>query len=389
MKRKFLPYSRQSIDETDIEEVVKVLRSDFVTQGPQRLEFEKDLAAYCKSDHACVLATGSAALHSVCFALGLKEGDEVLVPNNTFTATAACVAHCRARPVLVDSDPGSFHMSLKDMEKKVTSRTRGVIPMHYAGMPLDMKTVREFAVKHRLWVVEDASHAIGAAYEDVRIGNCSYSDAAVFSFHPVKPLCAGEGGAVLTRDKELCRKIEQFANSGITKETKRFVHPELAAPWYAEQHFLGFNFRISEMQCALGRSQLKKIDFFIETRNRIAEYYYELLAGIPAIQLPLGNTEYRVRCAYHLFPVLIDFENTALGRAELMNALRDKGIGTQVHYIPLSLQPYYQQVFGYCKGQLVNSEAVYTQALSLPVSVLMTRNDVEYVCSNLRELLRV
>lgn len=389
MERKFLPYSRQDIDESDIQEVVNVLRSDFVSQGPLRSEFEKGLSAYCGSDHACALATGSAALYSACFALDLKPGDEVLVPNNTFTATAACVAHFGAKPVLVDSGPDSFHMSLEEMREKITPRTRGIIPMHYAGLPLDMKIVRECAAEYGLWVMEDASHAIGATYEDTRIGSCDFSDAAIFSFHPIKPLCAGEGGAVLTNDRELCRRITQFANNGITKDSSHFMRPELAAPWYAEQHFLGFNFRINEMQCALGISQLKRLDVFIDKRNSVAETYYGLLADIPEIRMPLMSAEYRARCAYHLFPVLVDFENTAIGRIELINALREKRIGTQVHYIPLSLQPYYQDTFGYGKGQFPNSEAVYEKALSLPVSTLMTGDDVAYVCETLRGLLKV
>lgn len=387
MERQFLPYSRQSIDESDIKAVEEVLRSDYVTQGPVLHELEKALAEFCKADSACVVATGSAALHAACFVLGVGKDDEVLVPNNTFAATANCIVHCGGRPVFVDSEPGSFHMSIVDMEKKITKRTVGIIPMHYGGMPSEMRRIGDIAKSRRLWIIEDASHAIGAMFEGEPVGSCCYSDVSIFSFHPVKPLCAGEGGALMTNRKDVYQKVRQFANNGITKEVSCFVHPQQASPWYAEMQFLGFNFRITEMQCALGLSQLRKLPSFVKKRNEIAKKYQDLLSGYAEIEMPLSSVAYKAYCAYHLFPVLIHFDQLKKSRTTVMNNLWPKKIGTQVHYIPLSKHPFYQERYCYRDGDFPNSEAVYSQALSLPISVLMENEDVEYVCANfLKEL---
>ena len=388
MTRRFLPYSRQYIDEADIKAVEAVLRSDYVTQGPLLNQFEEALARSCQVQTACVVATGSAALQAACFALDVKRGDEVLVPNNTFVATANCVVHCGGTPVLVDSAPGSFHMSVDDLEKKISDRTVGIIPMHYGGMPADMRRISEIARSRGLWIIEDASHAIGATYDGEPMGSCRYSDITIFSFHPVKPLCAGEGGAIVTNRDDVYHKVRQFANNGITKDPGSLIYPDKAAPEYAEMQILGFNFRITEMQCALGLSQLKKLPSFINRRNAIAKKYYELLSDYKEIEMPLLAVAGRRHCAYHLFPVLIDFAGLKKSRATLMLKLRDKKIGTQVHYIPLSRQPYYQQTFGYREGQFPNSESVYERALSLPVSAMMDEDDVRYVCTVLHELLK-
>ncbi len=380
MERKFLPYSRQCIDESDIKAVVEVLKSDYITQGPVLTEFEKALATFCHVDNACVIANGSAALQSACFALGLSNGDEVLVPNNTFVAGASCVVHCGGIPVFVDSEPGKFHMSISDMEKKITKRTVGIIPMHYGGLPCDMKRISQIAKAKGLWIIEDASHSIGASYEDDPIGNCRYSDIVIFSFHPVKPLCAGEGGAILTNRSDICQKVRKFMNNGITKDSSELLHPENSSLHYAEMHFLGFNYRITEMQCALGLSQLKRLHYFIEKRNAIAKKYYDLLSRYKEIEMPLFSFSYKATCAYHLFPVLIDFVKLKKARSIIMKNLRNKNIGTQVHYIPLSRHLFYQEKYGYCNGALPNSENIYEKALSIPVSVLMNDDDVKYVC---------
>ncbi len=385
MERKFLPYSRQCIDESDIKAVVEVLKSDYITQGPVLPEFEKALAAFCHVDNSCVMANGSAALQSACFALGVSNCDEVLVPNNTFVAGANCVVHCGGIPVFVDNEQGNFHMSITDMEKKITERTVGIIPMHYGGLPCDMKRISQIAKAKGLWIIEDASHAIGATYQEKPVGSCRYSDIVIFSFHPVKPLCAGEGGAILTNRDDLCRKVRQFMNNGVTKNSSEFFYPEKAAPYYAEMQFLGFNYRITEMQCALGLSQLKRLHSFIEKRNTIAKKYRDLLSKYIEIEMPLFSFSYKATSAYHLFPVLINFIELKKSRSIIMKNLRNKNVGTQVHYIPLSIHPFYQKKYGYSNGDLSCSETVYERALSLPISVLMQDDDVEYVCRCLIE----
>ncbi|MFC2156798.1 DegT/DnrJ/EryC1/StrS family aminotransferase [Acidobacteriota bacterium] len=379
----FLPYSRQDIDEQDIKAVVDVLRSDYVTQGPIRGDLEQALSNFCHVDHVSMLSTGSAALHSACFALGVGSGDEVLVPNNTFAATANGVVHCSGKPVFVDSSPDSFHASIVDMEQKITERTVGIIPMHYGGLPCNLEEINKLARLHGLWVLEDAAHAVGASYQGQPIGNCRYGNATIFSFHPIKPLCMGEGGAVTSNDSGLIQKVREFANSGITKEIDQFEHPELSAPWYAEMHSLGFNYRITEMQCALGLSQLGRLETFINKRNELAGHYKDLLSKYDYIQMPLFDYAYEAVCAYHLFPVLIDFSRMKKSRAVVMENLREKNIGTQAHYIPLSHQIYYQKKYGYSHGDLPESEKVFEKSLSLPISVRMNEEDVFYVVENL------
>jgi dTDP-4-amino-4,6-dideoxygalactose transaminase len=376
----FLPYSRQAIDDDDIRAVVEVLRSDLVTQGPVRGRFEAALARQLGSAHVAVLATGSAALHAVCAALGVGPGDEVLVPVNTFVATASCVAWCGGTPVLVDSVAGGVHMSPVDAAAKITRRTVGIIAMHYGGLPCDLAALRALAERHGLWLVEDAAHAIGARTGGRPIGSSAGSAAAVFSFHPVKPVCAGEGGAVATGSAALAARVRQFGASGITKEPGRLRRPERQAPWYAEVQLLGANYRITEMQCALGLSQLGKLDDFVRHRNAVAELYREILAPVAEIGLSLLPVPDDVVCAFHLFPVAVDFEALGRRRAEVMGRLQLRGIGTQVHYVPLAHQPWFQDRYGVREEAYPNANASYARALSLPISARMEDDDVERVC---------
>lgn len=389
MNRSFLPYSRQSIDESDIQAVADVLRSDYVTQGPVVKEFEKAIADFCGCRHTVVLASGSAALHAACHALGVSQGSEVLVPNNTFAATANAVVHCGGRPVFVDSDRGLFHLSQDDLVGRTTDMTVGLIPVHYGGMPCDMKAISGFARSRNLWVIEDATHAMGASYDGSPVGCCRHSDAAVFSFHPVKTLCAGEGGAILTNSDDIEKKVRQFVSGGITKDASCFKHPDAAAPWYAEMHFPGFNFRITEMQSALGLSQLKRLPSFIEKRNAVAKAYCGILGGRQGIEMPLEGPGYSAYCAYHLFPVLIDYAKFGTTRTAVFEFLKGNRIGTQVHYIPLARHPYFQDAYGCRPAEYPNSEDVYGKALSLPISAIMDDGDVEYVCENLFKALNV
>jgi len=379
--RKFLPYGRQTITQEDIDAVIEVLRSDWLTQGPTVDCFEQALAQRLGAKHVVACATGTAALHLAMLALGVGPGDQVVTTPNTFLADANCARYVGADVVFADIDPdtGNIDPSVVAaiLSRDRDRRIKAIIPVHFGGQPVDLPAIQELADAHGAAVVDDACHALGAAYEHHgvkhTVGDGAHSALTVFSFHPVKHVAMGEGGAVATNDDDLADKLRVFRNHGMTREN--FQQPDMALardhrpnPWYYEMQQLGYNFRVTDMQCALGLSQLKRLDWSVRRRNEIARCYQALVAEhFEAGTVEPLHVRESVVHAYHLFVVRIAFARFGVTRAEVMTRLREAGIGTQVHYIPVPLQPYYRKVCGTGPGDFPRAEAYYAQALSLPM----------------------
>ena len=369
-----IPYGRQFIDEEDIKAVIEVLKSDFITQGPLIESFEKKLAEYCGAKYAVVFNSGTSALHGAYFALGLSKGDEFLTSPLTFVATVNAGLYLGARPIFLDIEPDTGNIDVNKIEKYITKKTKLISVVHYAGHPVNMEKVKQIADKYGLKVVEDACHALGAKYKSSKIGSCQYSDATVFSFHPVKHITTGEGGAVLTNREDIYEKLLMFRNHGITKDKEKFLESE-EGDWYYEMHFLGYNYRLTDIQSALGISQLKKLDSFIEKRRRIVEIYNKFFEGNPYFDIPVEK-DYAYH-SYHLYPIRLkdSYKNK---RKEIFQLLRKKKLGVQVHYIPVYLHPYYQKL-GYRKGECPIAEDFYKREISLPIYPSMTEEEIDYV----------
>lgn len=375
---KHIPYGRQSIGKDDIEAAVKVLRSDWITQGPKIREFEEALCGYAGSKYAVAVSSGTAALHVACLAAGIKEGDEVITSPITFAASANCALFCGGRPVFADIREGSVNIDPCEIRKKTGKRTKVIIPVHFAGHPADLEEIRKIAKERGLTVIEDAAHALGAEYKGSKIGSCKYSDMTVFSFHPLKSITTGEGGAVLTNSKALYERLLLYRNHGITKDRDKMEKSE--GPWYYEMHELGFNYRITDFQSAIGISQLKKLDRFVEERRKIASLYSEELSGLDGIILPLEKPY--VRSAWHIYYVRL---RDAKKRGALFHDLQKSNIGLQVHYIPVHLQPYYRKLFGYKEGDYPIAERYYKSAMTLPLFPGLKQNQIKYVVRSLKK----
>lgn len=369
-----IPYSRQFIDKEDIREVIKVLKSDFVTQGPKIPEFEQALADHCGSKFAVVFNSGTSALHGAYFAAGLQKGNEFITSPITFVATANAGLYLGARPIFVDIEMDTGNIDVNKIEAKITKRTRLLVPVHYAGHPVDLARIRTLAKKHNLLVVEDACHALGAKYKGQEIGSCKYSDMTILSFHPVKHITTGEGGAVLTNNKDCYEKLLMFRNHGITKDKSRFtVHDSrLVGDWYYEMQSLGYNYRMTDIQAALGISQLRKLDRFVERRREIADIYKKAFRDNPYFDIP-GEKEYAFS-SYHLYPIRLkdQYKNR---KKEIFSGMRKNGLGVQVHYIPVYLHPYYRDL-GYRKRLCFVAEDFYQREMSLPIFPMLKHNDL-------------
>lgn len=371
-----IPYSRQCIEDDDIQAVIQVLKSDFLTTGPQVEQFERLVAEYTGANYAVAVANGTAALHAACFAADIGPGDEVITSPITFAASANCVLYCGGTPVFADIDPCTYNIDPKDIRNKITSKTKAIIPVHLAGQPCDIDEIHKVAEEYHLTVIEDGAHALGAEYKGKRIG--SLSNMTTFSFHPVKPVTTGEGGIITTDDEKLYQKLIMFRSHGITRDPDLLQKNE--GTWYYEQQSLGYNYRITDIQCALGISQMKKLDRFIKRRRELAQRYHNALQNNTNIIRPyqLEGTNN----GWHLYMVQIQNHN----RREIVEKLWEKGIYVNVHYIPVYKHPYYQKI-GYKDVYCENAENLYERLISLPLYPLLTNSQQDEIIRELTMLL--
>lgn len=383
-----IPYGRQDISQTDLDAVAEVLRSDFLTQGPAIPRFERALADYCGAGHAVAVCNATAALHIACLALELGPGDTLWTVPNTFVASANCALYCGAQVDFVDIDPRTYNMSVSALSAKLEQAEqvghlpKVVVPVHFAGQSCDMREIHALSLRYGFRIIEDASHAVGGRYLDAPVGNCRYSDITVFSFHPVKIITTGEGGLALTNDARLAARLESLRSHGITRDPERMTDAS-EGPWYYQQVELGFNYRMTDMQAALGLSQFTRLDSFIERRHQLAGRYDDLLADLPVITPHQSPDAYS---ALHLYPIQIDRSRTDRSRFEVFSGLREAGIGVNVHYIPVHTQPHYQRL-GFEVGDFPVAESYYGQAISLPLYSALTEAQQDEVVAVLRELL--
>ena len=368
----YIPYGRQWIDEDDIKAVVDVLRSDWLTTGPKVEEFEKEFAHITGAGEAVALSNGTAALHAIMHAIGIGPGDEVIVPPITFVATANAVVFQGGTPVFADVDPGSLLIDPEEVQRRITPRTKAVVAVDYAGQPCNYDALRAMTDRHGITLIADACHSLGARYRGEKVG--TLADMTAFSFHPVKHITAGEGGVVTTNDTKLADKMRRFRNHGIDSDHRQ--RGELGA-WYYEMVDLGYNYRITDFQCALGLSQLRKLPNWLVRRQEIAQQYNKAFSGIQGI-LPLTIAP-EVNHAYHLYVISCCPNGSDTNRGELFAKLHEKGIGANVHYIPVHLHPFYQGRFGYRKGNYPNAENAYERIITLPLFPRMGERDVRRV----------
>ncbi|MBQ2646387.1 MAG: UDP-4-amino-4,6-dideoxy-N-acetyl-beta-L-altrosamine transaminase [Achromobacter sp.] len=382
-----IPYGKQSISDDDIAEVERILRSDWLTQGPDIDAFEKSLAAYCGASQAVAVCNATAALHIACLAVGLGPGDWLWTVPNTFVASANCGRYCGASVDFVDIDPHTYNMSVDALRSKLGQAAaegrlpKVVIPVHFAGQSCDMVQIAALAGQYGFRVIEDASHAVGADYAGQKVGCGAHSDMTVFSFHPVKIMTTAEGGAVLTNDPLLAARLRGLRSHGITRDPV-LMSGEIEGPWYYEQHGLGFNYRITDIQAALGSSQLRRLDIFLERRRALARRYDALLADLPVV-IPL-QAGYG-RSSFHLYPIQLTDAAGAPRRA-VFEGMRERGVGVNVHYIPVHLQPYYRDL-GFTSGMFPVAENYYRRAISLPLYYGLTDAEQDQVVQALRDSL--
>jgi UDP-4-amino-4,6-dideoxy-N-acetyl-beta-L-altrosamine transaminase len=383
-----IPYGKQDITQADIDSVVGVLKSKFLTQGPQVPLFEKIVTDYCGADYGVAVTSATSALHIACLSLGLGEGDWLWTSPNSFVASANCGLYCGANVDFVDIDPKTYNMSVAELEQKLIKAKQKnklpkvVIPVHFAGQSCDMKKIHSLGKEYGFKIIEDASHAIGGKYLDNPIGGCQSSDITVFSFHPVKIVTTAEGGLATTNSKELAEKMQLFRSHGIVRD-KSLMTTKSHGIWYYEQIGLGFNYRMTELQAALGISQMKRLDEFINKRHILQKRYDDLLQYTPVIrpfQLPECHS------ALHLYPILIDIKKIKKSRKQVFNELRKNGIGINVHYIPIHTQPYYQQ-FGFKEGDFPISEAYYSRTISLPLYPGLSYKTQDKIISTVNEIM--
>lgn len=372
-----ISYGKQNILQKDINNVIEVLKSDFLTQGPTIEKFERYVADYCGAKYAVAVTNATSALHIACLAAGLKKGDILWTSPNTFVASANCGLYCGANIDFVDIDDNTYNMSIAELERKLKDskiKPKVVIPVHFAGQSCDMLRLKELAEKYGFMIIEDASHATGANYLDTKVGSCKYSDMTVFSFHPVKIVTTGEGGMILTNCKGLYEKLVLYRSHGITRN-KDFMRSESHGPWYYEQIDLGFNYRMTDIQAALGISQMARIDEFVMKRRYLANRYNELLKYFP---LKLPYQEQNTNSSWHIYVVRAEFSKLKITKQELFAKMGEKGINLNLHYIPVHTQPYYIEL-GFEKGDFPVSERYYEEVFTLPLFYDLTDEQQEYV----------
>ena len=381
-----IPYGRQDISETDIQSVIEVLKSDFLTQGPAVPTFEKAVADYCQVKFSFAVNSATSALHIACLSLGVTKGDLVWTSPITFVASANCALYCGADVDFVDIDAVSYNMSVNFLEEKLIKAEKDgrlpkvVIPVHLAGQSCEMDKIYELSKKFGFKIIEDASHAIGGKYKNQAIGGCQYSDITVFSFHPVKIITTGEGGMCLTNDSDLAISLNRFRSHGIVRQPSEMTHvPD--GPWYYQQVELGYNYRMTDIQAALGISQMKRIDEFVKARHAIFERYNEFLKE-DWLELPWQHND--TYSALHLYVIRIKNNNKGITHRQLFEKLRNAGVLVNLHYIPIYRHPYYE-LKGYDKNAFPNAEAYYSQAISLPIFSSLTESEQQFVIDTIKK----
>ena len=385
-----IPYGKQDINSADIDAVVDVLKSDYLTQGPQVPLFEQSISAYCGSNYSVAVNSATSALHISCLALGLGKDDWLWTSPNSFVASANCGLYCGAKVDFIDIDPITYNLSVEELEKKlIKAKKEGklpkiIIPVHFAGQSCDMSKIKSLSKEFGFSIIEDASHAIGSKYLGKFVGGCQYSDITVFSFHPVKIITTAEGGLATTNCKNLAQKLRLYHSHGITRD-QDLLNEKLIGPWYYEQISLGFNYRMTELQAALGISQLQRVDGFVSKRHVLKKRYDLLLEDLPLI-LPYQSKD--CYSSLHLYPVQIDIaKKVAKSRKQIFIELRENNVGVNVHYIPIHMQPYFQNL-GFKKGDFPNSEVYYQSTLTLPMFSSMTSEQQDEVVTVLNKILQ-
>lgn len=383
-----IPYGTQDITNEDIEAVTRTLKSAYLTQGPTVTIFEDALATYCGANHAVATNSATSALHVACLALELGPGDILWTTPNSFVASANCGLYCGASVDFVDIELKHFNIcphALKDkllQARKTNQLPKVLVVVDFAGQPCRMKEIRQLAREFNFSIIEDASHAIGSSYLGHKTGSCYFSDITIFSFHPVKIITSGEGGCALTNNSELAEKMRLLMSHGITRDPSSLTKKE--GPWYYEQQLLGFNYRMTDIHAALGESQLQRIDRYVAKRHHIADQYGDRLSDLPLVLPTREKTSYS---ALHLYPIQIKPNKNDLSRKELFAKLRDDGIGVNVHYIPIHLQPYYQAL-GFTEGTFPNAETYYSRTLTIPLHPKLAQKHIDYICDKISRYLK-
>src|ERR1700690_3563624 len=372
VRKTLLPYGHQSIGEDDIQSVVDVLRSDWLTTGPKVAEFEEAFAARVGAKYAVSFGSGTAALHGTAFAAGLKPGDEAITTPMTFAATANCVLYQNATPIFADVSADTLNLDPDELAKKISAKTRAILPVDYAGHPAELTPIIETARRHGLVVIEDACHALGAEFDGRRVG--SIADMTVFSFHPVKHITTGEGGMVATNNPQFAETLRRFRNHGISSDARQ---RQSAGQWQYEMVLLGFNYRLPDIVCALGIQQLKRLDANLARRREIAAQYTAAFSEIDGVIAPAVRAD--ANPAWHLYPIRLDLEKLTADRAQIFRALRGGNIWGNVHYVPVHIHPYYRERFGYVGGEFPVAEDAYERLISLPMFHAMSGQDVSDV----------
>lgn len=381
-----IPYGRQDITQADIDAVVGVLQSDFLTQGPMVPRFEQGVVRHVGAEHALAVNSATSALHIACLALGLGPDDRLWTSPVTFVASANCGLYCGAKVDFVDIDPRTYNLCPKALEAKLQQAERDgtlpkvVVPVHLCGQPCDMQAIHALAKRYGFRIIEDASHAIGGKYQGEFIGNCRYSDITVFSFHPVKIITTAEGGMALTNDAALAERMALLRSHGITREPSKMTH-ESDGPWYYQQIDLGFNYRMTELQAALGVTQLERLDRYVARRHELARRYDQLLAGLP-VTTPWQHPD--SYSGLHLYVIRLQLETLRSSHRQVFESLREQGIGVNLHYIPVHTQPYYQRM-GFQAGDFPEAERYYREAISLPMFQTMTEQQQDEVIAALHK----
>jgi perosamine synthetase len=381
VRKTIIPYGHQWIDHDDSQAVTDVLKTDWITQGPKVEEFEHVVSKYCHAKYAVAFSSGTAALHAAAFTAGVSHGSDVITSPITFVADGNCVLYLGGTVKFSDINPDTYNIDPGNIKTTLTSKTKALIPVDFAGQPCDLDEINTIASDHRIPVIEDAAHSLGAEYKGKKIGGLA--DLTVFSFHPVKAITTGEGGMVLTNYEEFYEQLLMFRTHGITKDPRKLKRNEGA--WYYEMQELGFNYRLTDLQCALGISQFKKLDTFIKRRRAIALQYNNAFSELQEITIPYEKKD--VRSAYHIYVIQLQLERLTCDRKSIFDALRAENIGVQVHYIPVHYQPYYQQNLGYKKGNFPFAERYYERALTLPLFPRMTDGDVEDVIEAVQKII--